>query len=313
MDALSFRSGSLAATEEFLTTAYTPMRIGGRPQDTRAAVERRTVGGLTLDTLDFGYTMSFDANPLERVTLVGVDRGVHTSGESACGPGETLLVTLPGRPYAGEVREAAYTIAMFDTELLTRAAGGDAEHPVRLTGQTPTSAAGHGLLHATLGHVRHVLTRCPPIDEHPLMVSALLDHLAAVTLATLPHTGPDRAEPTRLDSRDADSDTLRRAMAFIEDNAHREIGLADIAAAVPVTARAVQYAFARHADTTPLAHLRSVRLARAHAELKAAEPGTTTVTEIAARWGFAHPGRFATLHRHTYGTPPATLLRTPHP
>jgi transcriptional regulator GlxA family with amidase domain len=33
------------------------------------------------------------------------------------------------------------------------------------------------------------------------------------------------------------------------------------------------------------------------------------VGQIAARWGFAHPGRFAALYREAYGTSPSRTLR----
>src|ERR1700754_1147057 len=58
--------------------------------------------------------------------------------------------------------------------------------------------------------------------------------------------------------------TLRRAIAFIHDNAHRDIALTDIAAAIGVTPRSVQYTFRRHLGSTPLEYLRWVRLNRAH-------------------------------------------------
>ncbi|MFG2819644.1 helix-turn-helix domain-containing protein [Kitasatospora sp. NPDC048365] len=67
----------------------------------------------------------------------------------------------------------------------------------------------------------------------------------------------------------------------------------------------------RHLDTTPLAHLRRVRLDAAHRDLLAADPRTTTVTEIAVRWGFAHPGHFAAHYRDAYRTSPSTTLYLP--
>src|ERR1700760_1432292 len=41
----------------------------------------------------------------------------------------------------------------------------------------------------------------------------------------------------------AQPETLRRAIAFIHENAHLDIGLGDIAAALGVTPRSVQYTF----------------------------------------------------------------------
>jgi transcriptional regulator GlxA family with amidase domain len=102
---------------------------------------------------------------------------------------------------------------------------------------------------------------------------------------------------------------LRRAIAFIHDNAHRDIGLNDIAAAIGVTPRSVQYTFRRHLGSTPLEYLRRVRLQRAHRDLQAADPAVHTVMEIAGRWGFGHPGRFSIAYRQTFGTPPSRTLR----
>ena len=62
---------------------------------------------------------------------------------------------------------------------------------------------------------------------------------------------------------------------------------------------------------TPTAYLRRVRLARAHDDLLAAEPGDgTTVTAVAARWGYARPHRFAAAYRQVYGRAPGEVLRS---
>lgn len=102
---------------------------------------------------------------------------------------------------------------------------------------------------------------------------------------------------------------LRRAITFINENAHGEITLSDIAAAVNVTPRSVQYAFRRHLGITPLEYLRRVRLDRAHRELQTADPRSDTVMAIAGRWGFGHPGRFSSVYKRTFGSPPSETLR----
>ena len=55
--------------------------------------------------------------------------------------------------------------------------------------------------------------------------------------------------------------------------------------------------------------LRRVRLDHAHHELVDADPTETTVQQVAARWGFAHTGRFAAMYRQTYGCIPSDTLR----
>lgn len=114
------------------------------------------------------------------------------------------------------------------------------------------------------------------------------------------HVDPSRVQST----------VLRRAIAFINENARREITLSDIAVAVNVTPRSVQYAFRRHLDTTPLEYLRLVRLDRAHRELQTADPHSDTVMAIAGRWGFTHAGRFSGVYKRTFGAAPSETLRS---
>jgi transcriptional regulator GlxA family with amidase domain len=118
-------------------------------------------------------------------------------------------------------------------------------------------------------------------------------------------------EPTIEDRHDSHPRTLRRAIAYVDDHAHEDISVADIAAAANVTIRALQHAFRRHRDTTPMGYVRLVRLRQAHQELLATDPTSgVTVTEVAARWGFFHPGRFARYYREIHGNSPyQTLLR----
>lgn len=104
---------------------------------------------------------------------------------------------------------------------------------------------------------------------------------------------------------------LRRAVAFIHAHAGEPIGVGQIAAAAGTSARALQYAFARHYETTPTGYLRQVRLAQAHHDLAAGDPTAgDTVAAIAARWDFAKPSRFAAAYRQVYGQSPGQTLRT---
>ncbi|MFG3226024.1 AraC family transcriptional regulator [Kitasatospora sp. NPDC048194] len=314
IESLSFDSTSLEETEEFLSSAYTPMRIGRSVEDARARISRQAVGPLSVDRLSFGYDMAYDAAALGRVCLVSMHSGTladRTGGgeETVFGPGDTFLVAPPDAPYEGEVRAACYTIAMFDTDLLdaVSSAGPEGRGPVRLTGARPVDDAANRQLGAVVAYVRDHVLGNPAACENGLLVATAAQHLAAATLAALPHDA--RTDPVPADRNDATPATLRRALAFIESNAEREITLADIAAAAWVTPRALQYAFRRHLDTTPLAHLRRVRLDAAHRDLSAADPAGTTVTEVAMRWGFAHPGYFAGLYRDAYRRPPGDTLR----
>lgn len=106
--------------------------------------------------------------------------------------------------------------------------------------------------------------------------------------------------------------TLRLATEFIERYAAEPIGLTEIAVAARLSPRALQAAFRRHLDSTPLAHLRSVRLDRAHTALESARPGDgQTVSSIASAWGFPQLGRFARDYKRRYGRSPSETLGRP--
>ncbi|MFI1510337.1 helix-turn-helix domain-containing protein [Streptomyces sp. NPDC020597] len=107
--------------------------------------------------------------------------------------------------------------------------------------------------------------------------------------------------------RPAISGAVRRAMAYCEEHAGEPVSVADMAAAARVSPRTLQDRFRADLGTTPAAHLRRVRLERAHQDLLRIADGSAsgTVTDVAARWGFTHLGRFAAYYRAAYGQVPS--------
>lgn len=101
---------------------------------------------------------------------------------------------------------------------------------------------------------------------------------------------------------------VRQAEDYMLAHLDSPLALEDVATAVGVSGRALQLAFRRFRNTTPMAFLRNARLDRAHAELQGARPGLT-VTDVALRWGFAHFGRFAETYRARFGRTPRETLR----
>ncbi|PTL74271.1 AraC family transcriptional regulator [Rathayibacter caricis DSM 15933] len=102
---------------------------------------------------------------------------------------------------------------------------------------------------------------------------------------------------------------LLRAAEFVHAFASSPISLSDIATAAALTPRALQLAFRRHFGRTPLGYLRDVRLDRARDELRHADPDTTTIAAVSARWGFLNPGRFAGAYLQRFGEYPLETLR----
>ncbi len=102
--------------------------------------------------------------------------------------------------------------------------------------------------------------------------------------------------------RSAAPGTVRRALAYMDEHAHEPISVDDVAKAVHISTRGLQYAFRRSLDFAPSEYLRRARLAGAHHDL-AADPGAS-VGKIARRWGFTNVSRFSAAYRAEYGTHP---------
>lgn len=101
---------------------------------------------------------------------------------------------------------------------------------------------------------------------------------------------------------------VRAAEAYMLAKMQDPLTLEDIAASACVSVRTLCRAFKDARGTTPMAMLRTLRLARAHEELAGCE-GKGSVTEIAMKWGFTHLSRFAASYRERYGESPFETLK----
>ncbi|WP_436700313.1 AraC family transcriptional regulator [Nocardioides sp. BYT-33-1] len=104
------------------------------------------------------------------------------------------------------------------------------------------------------------------------------------------------------------SRVVRAVVQLIESEPERAWRLAELAGHVGVSARTLQEAFQRELGTSPLEQLRRTRMERVRRDLVDADPSTTSVTEVAARWGFFHLGRFSQAYRAAYQELPSQTL-----
>ncbi|MGB3485140.1 MAG: helix-turn-helix transcriptional regulator [Mycobacterium sp.] len=203
--------------------------------------------------------------------------------------------------------DASLTSMTLDPTLLTEAAMADPGAIVHFIGHHPVSSVTARMFTDTARFLNTVVL-AEAATATPLIIGAAGRLLASAVLAAFPNTATSEVTVPRTTGGVRPA-SLDAAIDFIRDNAHRDIGVSDIAAAVYLTPRAVQYMFRRHLATTPIGYLKQVRLARAHNELLAAARNSVTVAATAAKWGFAHTGRFAAAYRLTFGESPHETLR----
>lgn len=311
-----FQTSDIEVATSFIRELYadTAIRATQNGRGFSMSLSGVDAGRFRLDDLRLPLSLAFRYQGTETLSVVRVRRGGLALREPGfdvrCGIGDVLLAVRP------ETRSFARTSGL-DEQIITLSsatvgdvAGWEPESrdlAPKFTDPRPVSRAAARRWRRVADHIAGLLRDgdCAP---SPLVIGGADRLLAAVALSTFPNTA--EREPERVDPREAMPDTARRAIAFIESNPDRDIGLADIARAAHVTPRALQLAFRRHLDMTPMGYLRRVRLDQAHLELLDAIPGDgLTVTEVAMRWGFANPSRFAQHYAARYGEPPSHTLR----
>ena len=299
-----------------LTRAYGVMSFeGARGHRSGIRLSADEVGLLRLEEASFsiGFDQAAPSPDAVMIGLLGKGR-VRTTGpcgrrgdQPVFGPGEAFLMDLPSRAGA-EVQGVDVEIAMLDRRVVEELAGTSPdEEELRFLGAGSTSPTATQQWRSTHAAVRSAVHGNPTVVEQPLVLGALARLLAATALSAFPHTG--HAGPDARDRAAAHPATLRRAIAYVEGHAHEDIGAADIARAAHVSVRAVQLTFRRHLGTTPTAYLRQVRLEHAREELLRSDPGRTTVSTVAARWGFLSASTFAARYRAAFHELPSQTLQ----
>jgi AraC-like DNA-binding protein len=312
---VEFTATGPESVQAYLTAAYgIPVRVSSDHRGYRFRHSRRGPGPFHLDTFDHTGTAECHCRPVPALTCVWMQRGVRTDlvRDDHLGPGDLAISGQPGEMVHLRYASARYTTVRIPLQTAADATRNrpddDALVPLRFTALRPVRPADARRWRQTVDYVTHSLLDHPEVMTQPLLSGAATRLLAVTMLTTFPNTWI--MESAIEDRRDAHPGTLRRAIAFIESNPDLDIGTVDIARAAHVTTRAIQLAFRRHLDTTPMAYLRRVRLERAHDDLKRATPGdSVTVTAVASRWGFASPSRFTAYYYQAYGVRPSRTLR----
>jgi AraC family ethanolamine operon transcriptional activator len=101
---------------------------------------------------------------------------------------------------------------------------------------------------------------------------------------------------------------VRRAEDYMQAHLRNPLSLLELCRELALSERTLHYAFQEVRGLSPMAYFKAGRLNAVRQELKAAAPGTTTVREIARRWGFWHSGEFAADYRRLFGELPSRTM-----
>jgi len=271
------------------------------------------LGAVTLSRTAYVAGSVFVQQPSSN--FVGAAALVGGSARMTCGSetidnGRADTVLAPGdRGFTCEAHDPDFVYVTVSTDLLRRVAGELCDvgsEQVQWRSLAPVTEAAAHAWRMTVGYVDRLVGEGHATS--PLVRSSLTNLVAAQLLATFPNSTHD---PVLAPDGRGTPAAVRRAVAYIENNVDKPISVTDIADASGIGVRALQYAFQRHRDTTPMAYLRRARLERAHRDLTQGDPTRgDTVVAIAARWGFTNTSRFSHAYRREYGQTASQTLRS---
>jgi AraC-like DNA-binding protein len=291
-----------------------PLQFSGDQNGFRCELRFATAGVLGCDRVRHTMDARVVMDPVE-FFLAGVLRGGlyerFDAGEDSLRVPRGDVVLYPAeKRLEAEWSDVEVVTIRLERKVINRVARErmHARDSVSFEGLRPVSeAAARGWRQLTR-FVQQEITAEGSMLDSPLIEAQMAELIAATALQTFSNSAMG-ALPAGPRSH-AMPGTIRRAVEFIEANAAEPISISDMAAAANVTPRALQYGFARHLDCTPMGYLRRVRLEHAHRDLQAADPAAgQAVAEIARRWGFGNPGRFAAAYRDVYDVSPSHTLR----
>jgi len=294
------------------TRALRPHRLSvhGRSPELATRLFHLPIGTISLNRLQYGCAVSVEpVVPEEDNFLVTLP----LSGAARFSYGETTSDVIPGRgaivsPYRnfrfeidGAFDQVILRLDRRRVETMCAALlGVEKPQPVHFDLALKEMPTFWLRLLESVAHLsEHQVSKHSRISTHieDLVIETLIlcqpHHLAS----DLPHE--TRAPPPL---------NIRRAMEHMRAHLTDPIRLDDVARQCGLSLRSLQIGFQRHVGLSPSVWLRSERLDGVRATLRAADPGSATVTEIALQWGFFHMGEFASQYRKRFGKTPSSDL-----
>jgi AraC family transcriptional regulator, ethanolamine operon transcriptional activator len=158
-----------------------------------------------------------------------------------------------------------------------------------------------GMLTSLMQSIRH----SPDMLRHDTLRRCLTEGLHSAVLGL--------CGPSENTSRDLTASTrqyvVNKARDYMREHVDEPITVSDLCAHIRVSRRTLQYSFQDVLGTNPARYLRTMRLNGARREIRRQTDEHAPLADIAARWGFWHPSRFAAEYKSLFGELPSATLK----
>jgi AraC family ethanolamine operon transcriptional activator len=220
---------------------------------------------------------------------------------------EQLSYARPGSEVDFVLPDDSDHVAMFIPESLMRSYFGPEAIDLALSDHrhhlAPATRSGSNLLRelaSLVGRYHSRPDRLADARECNVIESQIMQMVTEV----FPYDSTEVHFATRTRRREAFLRAIR-----IGGNLGQRMAVPDLAAATGVSPRTLSLAFKESLGLTPQKYLLWRRLQHVHNELHTKTTESTSVAEVANRWGFSELGRFAVDYKRLFGESPSVTLR----
>ena len=310
------RSRSVTEASDLVGRALSPHQLHVRSgaDHFEARHNQIRLGQMALNVLSYGAEVEIDPGErgdyyLLQLPLQGLAR-VSCNGQEAWVGTDTMSVLQP-RAQTRMVWTSDCAMIMLQVPRQMLRSDGDTDGPLPTLSLTrsrhdPAVAA---WWQAVSDMTRNLHSHGAQWLRHPAAFGAM----EAFLLSGLDLLRPSGLAPhaPRTLSSPGDASRLQRALDHIHANVNASHRLAEIAAVACMSPRALEAAFRRRFDLSPLAYARAVRLEAVHQvlQLAARDGHPTLLSEVALHHGFIHMGRFSAYYKQHFGCSPSVTLR----
>jgi AraC-like DNA-binding protein len=310
-------SRDLEVARQALSDVYLPMDFPSASASTSLDMSLNVIriGRVTAGFLQFGDAMRIQtaeaANYHVDIPVAGRARMQAGSRDPMYGTPQTAVIFAPGLPVDldcdNEFAQIALMLPKAELQFeLENLLGHSLRTPLKFSATLDLASAPGCTVLQTLRLIDAASNQEDGPLRHPLAAHRLEQVLMQSLLFAQPH---NYSESLRVAPPLAGARSVSEAVDLMRARPAHAWTAAELAAASSTSVRSLQENFRRSLGTSPMRYLRDLRLEQVHKELVAAEPSAVKVTEVAARWGFVHLGRFAAAYRQRFAERPSDTLR----
>ena len=310
-----FASGDVDDVRDRVARVYCSHRLDPLPGSStvRAWQNSARLSRLSVGLMSYGAGVAIDPGCLETFFLMMLPFSgqsvIDTGGQRFATDTRTAALLNPTDPVRMEWdARCAKTMVRIEREAMEHHLATLLDRPLRQPLRFDPVMRTDGRALTWWRHVGLLIDEIDALGAQPAR-SAAVRHLESLLLSAILEVQPHNYSDALNEGKACIAPRhVRQVERYIDEHAQEEIDLVTLVEASGVSARTLFEGFQRFRGTSPMAHLRAVRLERVREALLSGGEGRN-VSDIATAWHFFELGRFAGLYRQRYGESPSQTLK----